>query len=421
MVSQRTIIIGLSIVLAIAMLGGNIAMGLDRGPMSSDHVKDTAESEGLYDAIHEEMLETILEEMEPADDLPEGLDTATIVEDTVTVGFVQQQLGNNIDTTYAYFGGDVDTIELYFDLEDLSQNLRDSLVEQISDMSADELGLGELYLDEYGVTLDIDRLLADADGFAAERTTFEEAIKEHIQEETPHEMSDEELDEAYNDIRDDLHQEVTEHAQTAIGGHGFPGELHEPLTGFAATIADGYVAEIDYDEFEAAIEDDQEAIGQAIGDHILDETGDDQRIVFLETEDADELAPVKTAFSTIGMLAWLLPLIALGIVGGMYYLVRDETAVATPVGIVALVVGVIGAILATVVPSVAFDMADLDLNGDLTTAVEGFVAGLFDPLFTQSIVLAGLGVVLIGVAYAINNGYILTDEDAVTATEGDDD
>lgn len=403
--ASKLLVVFICAILFVALLGANAAVALDRGAFNAEHVKSAAEEEGLYAAIDAELAATLESELTADSEFDEDIDIAAILDDALTEEYIQSQAEANIDRVYAHLHGEAD-LEIIIDLTPVKAALEDAIAAEMADIDLAEFGFDEIVLDEYDITIDLDALSADAASYTAERDAFEEAVKVHIQEETEEELSEEELEASARDLiegdlRDDLNDLITVRTTDA----DIPESMEEPLQGLGALYVEALTTDLSFDAFDSERATLQEALGEAAATHFLEEMDDE----FPSTIDlSDEITnggvdftPIQTAVSIIGTLGIVLPIVSLGLVGGLYGLTKREDTVLLSAGTVGLLVGVISLVPALVVPSLVADaIADI-VPEAFADIVVGMVAALFDPLLMQSIGLAVVGGIAIGLAVAI--------------------
>lgn len=410
MVASRVLMAVLAIVLVVALLGANVAMGLDRGALDADYVNDELESADVYETIHEEILNEIEDEVGDVDtDLPTDIDLSELLGDIVTVEYIQEQVSGAIEGLYAFLHGETDQIDIVLDLGPVIENLEDAAAAEVAAISLADIDLDPIAVPVEGHTVTVDPGALD-DGEAsyyAEVDRFEsdakDAIADSIESQTGQEPSDEDVDEAYEEMQDELHDDIVAVAQDTIGD-AFPDEVAQEAAAIAETIASAYTMDLSHGEFDSQLESDKEALGASAASWMIDQEADlDAEFHLgdeLDDEATDELSPVVTAVSIIGTLAWLLPLVALGIVAGMYAITRDPARVAKAAAVPALLVGGLCAAIAIVAPGLVEDLVldavEFDGAGSgLLDAIPAIVESVFAPLLMQSIALLGLGVVLL--------------------------
>lgn len=441
MAPTRAILAVLAILLVVVLLGANVAMGLDRGPLDDGHVTDTLDDTDSYAELQSMLQDAVESQLDEGtlDDLPGELDMTAVIEDTLTEEYLRGQVDSTIEQLYAFLHGETETLDLIIQVDELKDNLETAVSTQVADLSISSLGIDSVDFPVLNDTVtahpgDLDQ---GQQSYESELASFEEAVKASIQEQTEPDLSEDELDDAYDDMRQDLRDEVNTAVETAVANAGLPSELESAAIDLAGTIADAYTTDLSYDEFSSQLDADKEALGSAAVTYAFEE-GDliPDEINIGENINEDELSPAVSAISLIGTLALVLPLVALLFVGLMYLVIRDVVPVAKAVGIVAIIVGTIGIAVTMLLPGLVDDMVlsqldpsdfdqdfiDLDTVTDLTLDI---FSGLLDPLFTQSLLLVVVGGVLLvgGFAYQrqrSNPSNAEVDDQSSTAVEDTD-
>lgn len=411
---SRVAVAVLTILLIVALLGANVAMGLDRGVLDDEYVKSELDDADVYAAVHAEALAQLEEDMpEAPDDLPGSIDVSDIIADTVTEEYLQEQIEGVIESIYAFLHGDTDQLELIITLDTIVENFEQAVATQVADISLAELNIGELSIpvEGYQVTVDPGELDAGETAYYAELDRFESDAKDAIEqslEDQGFDPSEEDVDQAYETLKDDLSSELESAVEAAIEGADLPADLQDAATAIAHTVAGAYVDRPAHADFDADLTDHKEDLGAAAASFALDEQGD------LIPEELDigeelgglaeeELEPAVTAVSLVSTLSMALIVVSLLLVGGMFAVTRSVASTARAAGIGALIVGALSAAVAFIIPGVAEDMFldDLEVEGigeELISVVPDLIDSAFGPLFTQSIGLLVIGGILIGVS-----------------------
>lgn len=146
-------------------------------------------------------------------------------------------------------------------------------------------------------------------------------------------------------------------------------------------------------------------------DAVRNELPDEQNLT-TEGEPPEEMDDAQTAVSIIGWLTILLPLLALGLIGGIYHVTSSVQRTANTSGAALLVAGVIGLIIGYGLGGIASDEVESAFGADDEFAAafsDGSVAvveSLFETIASQSLIIAVAGAVLLGLVYADREGYL---------------
>lgn len=135
------------------------------------------------------------------------------------------------------------------------------------------------------------------------------------------------------------------------------------------------------------------------------------------TEENEQLRTAQSGLGLIGTLAFVLPLLFVGLAGLVYALTRSLRRTVSTAGYALLVGGAVGAISGTLLGSRVVGMIESNVGADsgaeaaFADAFVALVQALFDTHVTQSALLAVFGLILLVVVYAERNGYL----DSVTS------
>lgn len=415
MVVKRLLLVVLGILLIVSLLGANVAVGLDRGPLDAGHVTDTLDDTDSYTELQGLTKNAIEDQVDEQtlDDIPGELDLGEIIDETLTEEYLRTEIDSNIESLYAFLHEETDQLELIVDVDALRDNLESALATHVAELSLAEFGIEavEFPVLSQTVTANIGQLDQGQEAYEAELESFESDVKAVLQEETSQELTDDQLDAAYDDLRDELRSDVNDAVESAVLSLGLPEELESSAIDLGETIADAYTTDLTYADFDAQLTADKEAISTAAVSFAFGDAGlIPEELDLGEDIDRSALDPVKTVFSTIGMLALVLPLIVLGILAMMFIVTRDVVSVAKIAGVVSIIVGLVGLVATMIIPGLVDDLILSELEpGDVNEAVDLDVvtdlileifSGLLQPMFVQSIALVLLGGILIAGGYA---------------------
>ena len=195
-----------------------------------------------------------------------------------------------------------------------------------------------------------------------------------------------------------------------------PASFEAPVAEIANAYVDALTREIDHEEYATTVESalgDLRSIALEEIESELDAELPDE-VDLAEEFDEDELATIEdaqTVTSTVTLLVTLLPLVAIGI--GLLVVALWPASVATiAIGGVSAIVGALAIAGATIAEGqVGSLLAERDGPATVTTFVEVFVGGLFYVLTDQSLLLIAAGIVAIGIGVAIRLDVVPIDLD----------
>ncbi|AFZ72935.1 hypothetical protein [Natronobacterium gregoryi] len=392
----------LGIVLVVALLSTNLVVAADRTVLDSDFVKDTADEEGLYAALAQEVQEDAMQTLStsgnalPADELEDGVREAVIEAE------IREQGEKNVDRLYAFLHGETDELHLEIDLERANQNVLTELEEEMTG-----LDLGEA---DFPQGDEIEAMAESEEQFAQYRDEFREEQKEELQGGGDREVPAEELDQRMDAIRLDLYTERDELLEQERYGDGLDADLEEPAHALLTARVDALTGEMGYDEYVTEVESAKEEFETELVAGVESELADGAQIDLTEGMDDDateSLEMGQAVVSTASLLAIVLPLVCLGIVGLMAWVAPPSTT-ALSAGVVSTLVGTTG----IVGSHVAGEQIELLFAGGETPPamadfVLGIASGTLAALTVQSVVLLVVGIGLVAVGVAIRQGLLL--------------
>lgn len=461
---QTVALVVIALVLAASVAGAALVFTGHQTLLSAEFAKDTAGDTGLYGQFEDEITAGVSQDIEegsnPDDPFAPTFDPEAVAETAVTPEFVRSQVDANIDRYYRYLHGERETLDLYFDTEQLRANLGDEIGEAARDIDlaavVDEATAGiDTEIRDTGVEVPLDgetfeRMAASETSYNEEREQFRAelravALDRAVEEGEPAELlalideNPEQYDEAERRrIVDEREGEIKrELAKT----EEFQSEFEESLEEERKEVVERIEAEV-----ARQTDDRSDVVAQAVGELLVAmvdglftdqphgefvdrvervdrELSDEaerrtreridenipERIDLAEEMDRGGVDQMATYVQLSGTVGWALVLLSLGLVGGSYALSRSAVATLTTVGS-----GVSAAGLGLLVGSVAGGSwyvsrlrASLEDGGN---PVGEFTIGLLDGTFgfmaTVSLLVLGCGVVLLGVGFAIHGEYI---------------
>lgn len=403
----RAIVVILTLLLIVSLLGANMAVAMDRGVLDDEYVTERLADADAYETIHAELLSELDGELEGMDDdLPGQIDADQIVADTITVEFIQSQTEDSIGSIYAFLHGETETLELVINLGELRDNLEQAVATQVAGLSLEDIGIEpiELEVEDRPVFIDPAALDEGESAYNDELASFEDQVKtiieEVYEEETGEEPDEETVEDLYEEQLEEMEDEIIGAMNQALAGADLPAELEAAAEDMGVTIALAYINADDHAQFDAELQDDKEAIGQAAASFATDELPDDFEEFDLGDEiDEEELQPVVDAVSDFGTLQDILLITSAVLVGLVFLVSRSFSTVFKSAGIAAILVGVIGLGLALLAPDLVEEVVVAELDSeDISEAMlelmVDIVAMVFDPMLLQSAGLVAAGAVL---------------------------
>ena len=231
---------------------------------------------------------------------------------------------------------------------------------------------------------------------------------------------DGEIDTALQETNEEVKTEAAEQARTEYGDDVGDQTLADIIS-LQHTVIDGLTdPDLDsFDEYESRRATSEDALEESLAAELRDdirtqiEENSQERIDLTEglDEDSGGISTMRSVVSLVGLATVALPVLFVLLVGGLYAATRSVPRTGRATGYALLVAGGIGAILGLVAKGPVISAMEPDTEGaDAAEAgfADAFVSifeSLFDTLVTQSVVLAVVGVGLVGVVYAGRAGY----------------
>ena len=404
----RALVVGfLGVVLLLSLLGANLVVGVDRTALEGDFVKESLEAEDGYAVLLEEMQAGIAKEQEPADGTAEGEpDPEELLGDALTEEYVREQTDANVDRLYAYLHDEREELYLAFETAPLKDDLAAELAESLVDV------------EEIAETDPRFAALRESETeFEATRAEFEEEQKQRIQEETTPYLTDEELEEAYDESREEIREEAIAELEADLAQEEYPPAVERAALELGTVYVDGLIeADLTYGEFIERVENAEATLLEAAeteAHNQLDEELPDtvELTEGLTDEDRQELETVRDGVSLLGLLAIVLPVIALVVSALVGWVTVTRSTSLLVVGSASALAGAVPLAGLTVLQDVVVEELESAAgHGEIQPEFVELLLGLLDRtlavFFAQSWVLVGLGLVLVVGGIAIRTGIV---------------
>ena len=391
-----------------------------------------------------------------------GNATGRIVEEAVTEDYLQAEAERNVDATYAYLHGEREALVVAVDLEPVQDEVTDILAQEIRNASLADifgaLGDGEPSVPVGGTSVNltlvgemaespeaydaaraefradvresvVERLVDQAFDAASdderlalvvpdydpgaysapEKSAMVEdrepeiraAIADRIEAERGEEIDaavDEQLDRLASVNRDDLA------AQLNASGDGLPPGIGPPVADLAATGVAGLATDMPYETFVAETDDAKARLAANVSALVGDEmatAGTDQFVLVdsREPSSGEGFALARQAVGVVDLLSVLLPLLALGLVGGLWWLTRSAATVAGGAGVALLLGGLPGYVAARMAGEwLDAALGGVGMPGVLSRLLLAVADRVLRVVATQSLALVVSGLVLVAAA-----------------------
>ena len=363
--------------------------------------------------------------------------------------YLANQTDRNVDALYGYLHGETDTLNLTVDAEPLKRSLSSAVEQQVRNATVAEL------LDQTDVELDgpvdestVQALTENESSYETTKEDFRQQIREEaldraveqawqetsndeklalvIPDYDPRDYSEAEkermvadneteirtaLRERIEDERADEIDQQVETTLTEINASVAPaGEDDEGLeaatSDMRATFAEALTTDMAYGEFRSDLDAAKAEAATAAGDRIeaqLDEQLDDT-IVLTEDMDPQTRESLETAQTTVtwlDRLVFVVPLVALALVGLLYYATRSLQTVAGSLGFSLVLAGLpiylsLGPLNAFVERTVTQNLAAGGaVPGPVVDLLLGLVGQLFGRVGAVSLAFAVVGVLVL--------------------------
>ncbi len=193
-------------------------------------------------------------------------------------------------------------------------------------------------------------------------------------------------------------------AATAALGEDTPPGMAEPIGDIVDVSVEALATDMPYATYRAEVDAAKAALADAATDELaaqLEAEGEDEVVLLDSTEPgaAEGLAQARGAVGVLDRLAIALPLMALGLLGGLWWLTRSPVVTAGGAGVGLLVGGVPGVVGARFAAErLGRTVQELGVPPALSELTLGVVDQLLGVLLVQSATLAVAGALLVGTA-----------------------
>ncbi len=388
--SAGTVVLALLLVTTLVTANGVAAAHLT--VLDPDFVTDSIEEEGGY-----EMVETAMRDAAGADAATTDSGTATgaagpvntsaILQDALSEEFVRSQTEANVDRAYAYLHGDAETLNLSVSTAPLRANVSAAVEAQLRNASVAELvERSDASLSGPVNATVLERMTANESSYEAVKTdlhgqvrervldatvnrTFDEASNDELVRaagEDPDEYSEAQkerfvreheseikaaLRERIQDERgDEIEREVDEQLATiredvTVNATAADTETGTAVAAIQNTVAHGLTTDASYESFSENLSAAKADLAAAAADRADQRLAEELPARIDLTENAgpgaaESFEQARTAVQWLDRLAFVLPVVALALVGLLYVVRGSVTATASATGWSMLVAGV---------------------------------------------------------------------------------
>lgn len=368
------------VILLATVAGGNVAIAADQTVLDSSHVIEQMDEERLFAEQAGEFRDEVADEIAAGTEglsLPPGLslgefDPQATAEESVTDAYVREQAIDNIEQLYAFLHGDRDDLTFAIDIGPVKRSVAESVTENAVVDTATLVGEGTDRLDSERVA-----------ALGADEESFQEAQLD---------TSDRQVEALKADIESDTES------------RGYTAALTDALVSLQFTVVDGLTGELTYEEYITQRDANEDELKGALGTEAVADIGETITLGGEDEDPSETFSGAADIVQLIETLTLVLPALALALVGVIGGLTRDLVRTARVAGGALLGAGLLGVVARFVAPG--FVMPDGEETDALADGLVATVESMFETLGTQSILLAAVGVVLVGLAVADRRGYL---------------
>lgn len=447
------------ILLSMTLVGANLVTVADRTVLSGSFVKTTLAEENAYETAQDLVVEQATEQLGDNETVP--VDIEGMITELISRGYLQNQTERNIDRVYGYLHGNRDEFLVAFNLTPIKDRLPELIAAEIENRSLAELAeladgganqsvsvgnfslsvrtVGEMadnqsqyqeartslreeikaevldeLVQESFESLSNDQLLAlviedyDPRNYTeSEKASLVEERESEIREELRSRIEQErgdEIDRRINARLQEQNELVKEEVESVFSDSELPEELESGVISLVSVGVDGLTTNMSYATYAAEFETAKAELANgvaALAEERVDEEVPDRLVLSdeLSADDREQLSQARQAVGFIDILSFLLPLIALGLIGLIWLVTRSPVVTAIGAGIGLVLGAVPGLAISLVIPSrLKSVVADVDVPTEISELLLGFVDQLINTLLTQSVAMTILGIIAIGIA-----------------------
>ncbi|MFW5956949.1 MAG: hypothetical protein ACOCQ7_00785 [Natronomonas sp.] len=450
----------MAVVLILTVATGNVVVAGHNTVLDPDFVLDTMEDEGAYEGFEDGFTGMVVGGAVESDADGEPEFMTRVLDRAVTTSYIQSQVDPNVYRTYEYLHGNRDDLELRIETAPLVENIEPAIQKEIRAEPTGtlivEFGDTEGTTEVPAGTDTIDRLERGPKEFEAARTEFRKAVREEVLEEMIEEAktertSDELLALTDDDYDPDAHTEaekermveeredeidaairekildeedaqlrstVDETLDELVAERDAPtnpSDIQDAGAVLEATVVAGLAdREMTYETYESELTTSKTTVGEHLANNVADEIDDEVGEELVVTDELDksttqDLEDARTVIGILDIAGVVLPLLALAFVGLLWVISRSIETVTIVTGASLSIVGIPGFVIAMVAESrilaVLPDSTD-PADEPMIDLVSGLVTRTLSTFQYQSLVLAVIGVALLGIGLAVRNGYV---------------
>ncbi len=313
-----------------------------------------------------------------------------VMTEIVTKEYVENQVNENIEGVYEYLHGETEEIALVFDTEPVKENFETVLAEELETITLADIGFEELA-----------QWKASEEAYTEGVQDRRDALRTQIQQETEEELSEEEIDAIMEDREDEFREEIVTQFMNSVPEDELPPGGEEGVRTMGNTIADAVLSEQSHDEFVSEINGAEETLRSAIQDEIMTRVDNEvpDQVDLAEQASQEDLEPLRTAcqvVSVVSLLRLVLPIVSIGLIGGIVWVAPRYSSAAFEIGAIALSIGLGGVIAAIILPAeMQRVVSSQGMPQGLADFIFAVISNMSDVVMQQSAILLGAGVLVV--------------------------
>ena len=463
---RKAAVVVIGIVLTLTLAGGNLVFAAHSSVLDPGFVTNTLAEEDGYEALTQEMRRAVQNATEGATSggLQDGSFGSLLEDDpiqaAVTPEYVASQVDPNVEAFYAYLHGNEQRLNLSLDTRPLAQNAGENVADSIRNATVPELvdaAPGDPFADLPVDAAFVEQLNEGPDAYQSAKEDLREQIRTQILDRLvddafqdasndellalvipdydPNDYSEQEKEQMVADregeIRDALatrienergdeidgmvQDQLDQFREQATGNEPNPDDVGNEEIATAVgememAIVTAVTTDQSYDDYRANVTSARGDLAGAIGSYVETQITEEMGVVDLneqlDIQETGEFDGPKTIVGYLDLSAIVLPLLALALIGGVWFLTRSVVTTATTVG-VSLVIATLPAIVGG--PIVGSRLRSMiDIEGEAATTMEPVVEGVIEQVIGtitgQSLLLAVVGLLFVGVGLALRYG-----------------
>ncbi|MFB6308774.1 MAG: hypothetical protein ABEH35_05535 [Haloarculaceae archaeon] len=457
--AKKAGLVVLSIVLTLTLVTTNVVVAAHTTVLDPGFTKQTLEEENAYTELNDAIESSI--ESQAANGTGGSISgdlAGDLVAEAVSQDYVESQTERNVDRLYAYLHGNRETLNLSVNTEPIKENVSEELADRVRNQSLADLVQttgNEEQFNQGPVNLTlIERMTANQSSYEAAKADFRSSVRERvltemvnatvqqasndellalvIEDYDPNDYTEEEKEQMVDDREDEIRAAVREQIRTersdeldrrvedalelarqqATDTSGST-PVENATADLQSTVARGLTTDMDYQTFDQEYTQAKDDLAAAISEQAeqrLDEQLPDRMSLSeqLGTGAEQGLQQARNVVQWLDRLAIILPLVALVLVGIAWWATRSVASVTSVLGTSLLFAGLPFVIAADLLRSRLPSLVGAGGSNPVSDIIVGVLDQTVGRLGAQSLVVALLGLVLVGVSLGLRYGLFET-------------